>query len=95
MGKAEALQAAQADVRGDTEHPEWAHPYYWAAFVLSGDAGAMRGTIPAATPTASASEESEGAGSCFGAAVPLAVLIVAFVKTRVSRDSNSGELDGR
>jgi hypothetical protein len=39
MGKAEALQAAQNTVRTDPHHPEWAHPYYWAAFVLSGDAG--------------------------------------------------------
>jgi CHAT domain len=39
MAKAEALQAAQKAVRTSTAHPEWAHPYYWAAFVLSGDPG--------------------------------------------------------
>jgi hypothetical protein len=33
------LQQAQAEVRSDPAHPEWAHPYYWAAFVLSGDPG--------------------------------------------------------
>ena len=34
MGKAEALRQAQIDVRS-----EYPNPYYWAAFVLSGDAG--------------------------------------------------------
>jgi hypothetical protein len=36
MGKAEALQAAQAEVRAN---PKWASPFFWAAFVLNGDAG--------------------------------------------------------
>jgi CHAT domain-containing protein len=31
-GEAEALQKAQREVRA-----EYAHPYYWAAFVLTGD----------------------------------------------------------
>jgi CHAT domain-containing protein/tetratricopeptide (TPR) repeat protein len=48
-GKAEALQAAQAEVRADPAHPEWAHPYYWAAFVLSGDAGRVSAPSPTAT----------------------------------------------
>ncbi len=39
MGKAEALRAAQSDLRQDREHPQWAHPFYWAAFVLTGDPG--------------------------------------------------------
>jgi tetratricopeptide (TPR) repeat protein len=34
MGKAQALQAAQNEVR-----QEYPHPYYWAAFVLTGDSG--------------------------------------------------------
>lgn len=34
MGKAEALQQAQKDVR-----EKYPHPYYWAAFVLTGDGG--------------------------------------------------------
>ncbi len=34
MGKAEALQRAQLDVRDD-----YPHPYYWAGFVLTGDPG--------------------------------------------------------
>jgi CHAT domain-containing protein len=34
MGKAEALRQAQIEVRA-----EFPHPYYWAAFVLTGDPG--------------------------------------------------------
>ena len=51
MGKAEALQAAQAEVRADPAHPEWAHPYYWAAFVLSGEPGAVTAPALKSTPT--------------------------------------------
>jgi CHAT domain-containing protein/Tfp pilus assembly protein PilF len=36
MGKAEALRQAQIDVRA-----QYPAPYYWAGFVLAGDAGAM------------------------------------------------------
>jgi len=36
MNKAQALQAAQADVRAN---PKWESPYYWAGFVLSGNVG--------------------------------------------------------
>jgi CHAT domain-containing protein len=37
MTKAEALQAAQADVRAN---PRWVSPFYWAGFVLNGHPGA-------------------------------------------------------
>jgi CHAT domain-containing protein len=36
LGPAAALRAAQAFVRGHPDHPEWKHPYYWAAWVLWG-----------------------------------------------------------
>ncbi len=39
---AQALQAAARAVRSHPGHPEWQHPYYWAAFQVSGvavDAG--------------------------------------------------------
>ena len=42
LGKAEALQAAQTAVRTDKAHPEWAQPYYWAAFTLTGDPGTVK-----------------------------------------------------
>jgi CHAT domain-containing protein/tetratricopeptide (TPR) repeat protein len=37
-GRAEALRDAQREVRA---HPEWAHPAYWASFVIWGDAGPL------------------------------------------------------
>lgn len=40
LGKAEALQAAQAELR---RQPAYRHPYYWAAFVLTGDPGRRSG----------------------------------------------------
>jgi len=55
MEKAQALQHAQQAVRTDPAHPAWAHPYYWAAFVLSGDPGqegsslVKNGSAPALT----------------------------------------------
>ena len=45
--KAEALQAAQAEVRAN---PQWASPFYWAGFVLNGDPGVSK-ISPAAGPT--------------------------------------------
>jgi CHAT domain-containing protein len=36
VSKAEALQRAQKEVRSDGAY---AHPYYWAGFVLTGDPG--------------------------------------------------------
>jgi CHAT domain-containing protein/Tfp pilus assembly protein PilF len=36
MSKAQALQAAQADVRAD---PRWVSPFFWAGFVLNGHPG--------------------------------------------------------
>jgi len=36
LGAAAALKKAQAFVREHPDHPEWKHPYYWAAWVLWG-----------------------------------------------------------
>jgi CHAT domain-containing protein/Tfp pilus assembly protein PilF len=43
MGKAQALQAAQNEIR-----QEYPHPYYWAAFVLTGDPGSY---VPPTSPS--------------------------------------------
>ena len=43
MGKAQALQQAQIEIRA-----QYPHPYYWAAFVLTGDPGSY---VPPVSPT--------------------------------------------
>ena len=62
MGKAAALQAAQAEVRGNSQ---WASPFYWAGFVLNGDPGKLSGS-PAAGPVS----QSTGAASPSAPATP-------------------------
>ncbi|MCX7016049.1 MAG: CHAT domain-containing tetratricopeptide repeat protein [Candidatus Sumerlaeota bacterium] len=37
LSKPEALREAQRAVRESADHPDWSHPYYWAAFTLWGD----------------------------------------------------------
>jgi len=78
MNKAQALQAAQADVRAN---PKWESPYYWAAFVLSGDVGT--------TPILPVSELATGPAStpskpiCSSALLaPMAFITVAFTIKR-------------
>jgi CHAT domain-containing protein len=34
---AAALRAAQLEIQGQTEHPNWHSPFYWAAFTLQGE----------------------------------------------------------
>jgi hypothetical protein len=97
MGKAEALQAAQAEVR-----EEYPSPYYWAAFVLSGDPGAvteasLSPTEPSPTPT-SPPPEDEGGGLCgsVGAVVPLVLLGIWGVRRAGTGrgDASSGKARG-
>jgi CHAT domain-containing protein len=40
-GRSGALRAAQLAMLADPEHPERAHPYYWAAFVPIGNWAAL------------------------------------------------------
>jgi CHAT domain-containing protein len=49
MGKAQALQQAQRELR--EQYQQYRHPYYWAAFVLTGDPGEVVETNPAQPPT--------------------------------------------
>lgn len=39
QGRAAALQQSMKAVRDDPDHPEWAHPSYWAAFSFIGEPG--------------------------------------------------------
>jgi CHAT domain-containing protein/tetratricopeptide (TPR) repeat protein len=75
IGKAEALRQAQLEVR-----EEYPNPYYWAGFVLSGDAGEVTGyqsSLPVPETTAAPVEEmptptERGKGFC-----PASALMVA------------------
>jgi len=70
LSKGEALRQAQIDVRD-----EYPHPYYWAAFVLTGDAGDVTGDVaPEPTPG--------GGGLCWGAALPVGLVLVAGIHRR-------------
>lgn len=40
VGRAEALRRAELDVMNDPAHPEFAHPLFWAPFVMVGEGGA-------------------------------------------------------
>lgn len=87
LGKAEALRQAQIDTRA-----EYPHPYYWAAFVLTGDAGEVNGKVAvrAATPTPTVTEETalQPAAEptqrrfCPGAALPLGVALLIGVRRK-------------
>jgi CHAT domain-containing protein/tetratricopeptide (TPR) repeat protein len=60
LGRAEALAWAQEEVARDPAHPEWAHPFYWAAFVLSGAWTPMAGSL-APRPRPAPDDEQAGA----------------------------------
>jgi CHAT domain-containing protein len=49
-GRAEAMQIAQASVARDPAHPEWCHPFYWAAFISAGAHGPMKERLTPAVP---------------------------------------------
>lgn len=78
MGKAESLQTAQNEVRTDPAHPEWGHPYYWAAFVLSGDAGTASSTVPTATvsPTPTSTPTPRGSDGVWALAIALVAVLL-------------------
>ncbi len=47
MGRTEALRQAQLAMM---RRPERAHPFYWASFIVSGNPGALDGTLVTANP---------------------------------------------
>jgi CHAT domain-containing protein/Tfp pilus assembly protein PilF len=75
MSKAMALQQAQSEVR---EH--YPHPYYWAAFVLTGDPGSAAGVTPA-----DALVRSRGALRAVGIVVVLLLLTAGSILIRRSQ----------
>jgi CHAT domain-containing protein len=87
MGKAEALRQAQIDVR-----EQYPHPYYWAAFVLTGDPGEVTrpGIISDAAPTAETTPDQSGGWRCAGMGLPLALSILAI---HWKRTLNTGRTD--
>jgi hypothetical protein len=89
MGKAAALRQAQLEVR-----EEYPNPYYWSAFVLSGDGGIVPGSKGAeeqggtvapeasvATPPASEAdtEAAQPGGNCLSLLVMVSLLGVVGV----------------
>lgn len=89
MGKAEALQAAQAEVR---VNPQWASPFYWAAFVLNGDPGTISRS-PAAgpvsqsnrAPSPSAPASQSSGGSPCGMVIGMMVVGLTVIVSRRRR----------
>ena len=41
VGRAEALRRAELDLMSDKDHPEFAHPLFWAPFVVVGEGGTI------------------------------------------------------
>jgi CHAT domain-containing protein/Tfp pilus assembly protein PilF len=71
MSKAQALQAAQSDVRA-----QYPHPYYWSAFTLTGDAQSTILAAPAVLPTV---DDGMWRVAGFGGAFVLGTCCLAFI----------------
>jgi tetratricopeptide (TPR) repeat protein len=83
MGKAEALQAAQADVRA-----KYPGPFYWAAFVLNGDPGDLIGKpFSLENNTSTTSDNYLFLGGMVGFTV-LTILSILVVRKRLKRISD-------
>ena len=78
LGKAEALRQAQIEVRA-----EYPHPYFWSAFVVTGDPGEVTGKVmvgapsPTETVVPEPAQESEERRLCIGAALPVGLVVLA------------------
>jgi len=89
--KTEALRAAQVEMLGQEAY---AHPYYWASFVLTGDPGEITGELitSAATPVATATEAAAPEPTqktprrrlCASAALPIGLVVLVGLRRRGS-----------
>jgi tetratricopeptide (TPR) repeat protein len=90
MSKAGALRAAQMELVAEGTY---AHPYYWAAFGVTGDPGEGEHVLPemmaTATPEATPTPEGGCGDTCPAAALPLALVVLAGVRRRKRERSNS------
>ena len=42
IGRAEALKRSMTRLINNKDHPEYAHPYFWAPFVVVGEGGRIQ-----------------------------------------------------
>jgi tetratricopeptide (TPR) repeat protein len=89
MSKAEALQAAQMEMIASEEY---AHPYHWAAFEVTGDDGGSEITeqarqvierVATPAPTATSTAEKPGGGICPAVALPLVLVSIVILRRRL------------
>jgi hypothetical protein len=77
LGKAQALRQAQQEVRAKDQH---AHPYYWAAFVLTGDGKEIISEgIETETDKGETGPSSGGGWPCSGAALSVGLILLTVI----------------
>lgn len=83
LSKAQALQAAQADVHSDSR---WASPFYWAGFVLNGDPREAQPRSALPTPQSESPHEESGTRLRFvilgGVGVAIATILAIWLMRR-------------
>lgn len=50
LDKTRALVMAQSEVENDPDNPHWSHPYFWGAFISSGDWRPLKKTLTVRNP---------------------------------------------
>jgi CHAT domain-containing protein len=59
-GRSEGLREAQLHLLAE---PRFAHPFYWASFIVSGQSGPLAGVVPPATKAAPAKDATRAPGA--------------------------------
>lgn len=78
MSKAESLQQAQIEVRA-----EYPNPYYWAAFVLSGEGGKSEvGEFENSTPEPFSDQKKPNIPICGGSLVLIGVILTIAIQKK-------------